>query len=188
MNVNSLFISSVSATFELDNKEIYYNSKPFNVYLNDELVLEGENRNVFSLFNLKPSTEYTLRLVTEDDSCEYSFKTLFEKVVINVKDFGAVGDGVHDDTKFIQLAIYSCPKDGRVVFEEGKYLVTSIMLKSNITIELKKNAVILGMKDRNEFPYLPGEIKCNDGTELQLGTWEGDPGKMFASIILGIDV
>ena len=25
MNVNALFVSSVSATFELDNKEIYYN-------------------------------------------------------------------------------------------------------------------------------------------------------------------
>ena len=188
MNVNALFVSSVSATFELDNKEIYYNSKPFDVYLNKELVLKGENRNVFSLFNLDSDKEYTLELKTDTESCELKFKTLFEKVALNVKDFGAIGDGIHDDTKAIQLAIYSCPKDGRVYLEEGNYLVTSVMLKSNITIELKKNAVILGMKDRYEFPYLPGEVKCKDGSELQLGTWEGDPGKMFSSIVLGIDV
>ena len=54
----------------------------------------------------------------------------------------------------------------------------SFSFKSDITIELKKNAVILGMKDRKEFPHLPGEVKCEDGSELQLGTWEGDPGKM----------
>ena len=188
MNVNALFISSVSATFELDNKEIYYNSKPFDVYLNKELVLEGENRNVFSLFNLDSDKEYTLELKTDTETCELKFKTLFEKVALNVKDFGAIGDGIHDDTKAIQLAIYACPKQGRVYLEEGNYLVTSVMLKSDITIELKKNAVILGMKDRKEYPHLPGEVECKDGSKLQLGTWEGDPGKMFSSIVLGIDV
>ncbi len=188
MRVNELFLSSVSATFELDNKAIYYSSSPFNVYLNGNLVLKGEKHNVFSLFNLKCNTEYKLELKCEEFEITHTFKTLDEIVAFNVKDFGAKGDGESDDTKAIQLAIYACPKNGRVYFEEGVYRITSIMLKDDITIDLQKGAILKAFDDRHMFPYLPGEVPTNDGKELQLGTWEGNPGKMFASIVLGINV
>jgi hypothetical protein len=47
--------------------------------------------------------------------------------IVNVKDFGAVGNGVADDTAAIQAAINQVASlgGGEVVFNMGKYLITS---------------------------------------------------------------
>jgi hypothetical protein len=45
--------------------------------------------------------------------------------VVSVKDFGAVGDGVADDTAAIQAAMDSQAGGGYVFFPEGNYLVTN---------------------------------------------------------------
>lgn len=46
--------------------------------------------------------------------------------VVNVKDFGAVGDGTHDDTEAIQKAYDTVVRKGRgtIYFPEGFYVVT----------------------------------------------------------------
>jgi hypothetical protein len=61
------------------------------------------------------------------------------KDVVSVKDFGAVGDGVADDTAAIQAAITSLgeTKGGTVYFPAGTYLTTS-------NIEIKSKATLLG--------------------------------------------
>ncbi len=51
--------------------------------------------------------------------------------VVSVKDFGAVGDGVTDDTAAIQAAIESLPTDGTLSFPAGIYLVTGLALSGN---------------------------------------------------------
>ena len=57
--------------------------------------------------------------------------------VVNVKDFGAVGDGVADDTDAIQAAINSIPNGGAVYLNKGTYLISSTINIpfSNIIIE-----------------------------------------------------
>jgi hypothetical protein len=68
---------------------------------------------------------------------------------VNIKDFGAVGDGVTDDTEAIQNAIDSMEK-GTLFFPQEEYLITSqIESKSNINFFgnkaiLKGNSSILG--------------------------------------------
>lgn len=54
----------------------------------------------------------------------------------NVKDFGAVGDGVADDRAAIQAAINSCPSTGGgVFFPPGTYAISSALkLKANVTV------------------------------------------------------
>lgn len=54
--------------------------------------------------------------------------------VVNVKDFGAVGDGAHDDTAAIQAAIdYASTNAETVYIPCGKYKITStIYVKTNI--------------------------------------------------------
>ena len=54
---------------------------------------------------------------------------------INVKDFGAVGDGVTDDTAAIKTAIASVPENGTLYFPIGVYRVDNIMLKSNMIVK-----------------------------------------------------
>ena len=45
---------------------------------------------------------------------------------VSVKDFGAVGDGVTDDTAALQaFASYLCTNGGRGIFPEGRYRVTN---------------------------------------------------------------
>ena len=58
--------------------------------------------------------------------------------VVNVLDFGAVGDGVADDTTAIQAAVNSLPSiGGKIVFPNGKYLVNDkiTITKDNVTID-----------------------------------------------------
>ena len=54
----------------------------------------------------------------------------------NVKDFGAVGDGEHDDTQAIKKAIASLPqKGGTVLFPPGHYLTETIKGKNYLTFK-----------------------------------------------------
>ena len=172
MKFHVLYVSSVSACFELENSTPYYAEGPFDVTVNGAPALQGVRTNVFSLFELQPGTEYCVR-VGEDEVC---FTTKLESACLDVSSFGAVGDGVHDDTVAIQNAIYACPKGGRVLVRPGVYAVRPLVLKSNMTLHLQLGAVLLGDTCEEHYPILPGEIHdaCT-GAELQISSWEGNP-------------
>jgi len=72
----------------------------------------------------------------------------------NVIDFGALGNGNTLDTAAIQKAIDCCSNNGggNVVFKKGIYLIGTIFLKSNVTIYLEHNSVILGTSDTEYYP------------------------------------
>ena len=129
-----LFVSSSSACFELDNKNQYYAPSSYTLYLNNEKVREG-NTNVFSLFGLKSDTEYNVTIETAGIRESMIFRTLSERFAINVRDFGAKGDGIHDDTKAIRAALDFLPEGGRLYFPEGTYLTFPQAIRSHMTIE-----------------------------------------------------
>lgn len=166
-----LFVSSTSACFELSNKNPYYSPEPYAVYLNGEKVGGKRGVNVFSLFDLTPATTYT---VTTDLGDKLIFSTLAESALVDVKALGAKADGKSDDTYFVQMAIDSCPKGGRVVLTEGTYLVRPIVLKSDITLELKKGATLLGDIREESYPYVPARTYVGK-KEVILSSWEGEP-------------
>jgi hypothetical protein len=75
----------------------------------------------------------------------------FPAKTYNVKDFGALGDGVANDTPAINQAIEKCNAGGggTVSFPAGKYSVASIHIKSNVRLLLDTNAVLFGGPKEN---------------------------------------
>ena len=83
----------------------------------------------------------------------------------------------------------ACPDNGRVYFPKGDYYTGPLFLKSNITIELDKDAHLIGDIDRTHYPVLPGVVYTTDEKdEYNLGSWEGNPLDCFASIITGVNI
>ncbi|WP_059049993.1 glycosyl hydrolase family 28-related protein [Paenibacillus senegalimassiliensis] len=71
-------------------------------------------------------------------------------LAINVKAYGAIGDGVADDTTAIQAAITDAYNSGRglVFLPAGVYIVTGIQYRSNITIKgAGVGATVVKLKD-----------------------------------------
>ena len=174
-----------SVTLELLNDEIYENRWEYTYYINGEKKLSS-NKNVVTLFDLEPGN-----LRVEKDSKDYEemiFTTKEESVLLDVRTFGAKGDGVTQDTEAIQAAVYACPKDGTVLLPKGTYLSAPIFLKSNITLWLEKGATLLGMTNREDYPILPGMVRSTDEkSEFPFGTWEGNPLDSYASLLTAID-
>lgn len=74
--------------------------------------------------------------------------------VCNVRKYGAKGDGTTKDTASIQKAIDTCARagGGTVKLEGGTFVAGPIVLKSNITLDVEKDAVLLGSPDHADYP------------------------------------
>lgn len=179
--LKTLFISASSACFEWENELPYYTPERYTVFLDGKEALSSD-ANVFSLFGLEPKTEY--ELTTSLSSEALRFKTLDCTCTVNVKDFGAVGDGKTDDTVSIQTAINCLPRGARLVFPEGVYLTAPLCLKSHTTLELSLGATLLGSPDTERYPVVPGfTLDMQSGEEIQFGSWEGNAIMMHQSLI-----
>ena len=119
--IQALFVSPVSACFELQNDAPYYAPEAYRVWL-DGVEQSTGNTNVFSLFSLLPGKTYRLKVQMGEAAEEISFTTKTVSAGVNVKDFGAVGDGVTEDTAAIQAAIHCLPENGLLHFPAGTYL------------------------------------------------------------------
>src|SRR5271166_3713982 len=71
--------------------------------------------------------------------------------------FGAVGDGVTDNTAAIQSAINACAKRGGgpvrlpLVGDKGTYLTSPISLASHIRLQIDKGVTLLGTTDHSKY-------------------------------------
>ena len=176
-----------AVTIEMMNLDIYQMKEPVDVLLDDKHVLTT-TKNVFSLTGLLPDHQYKIAVIAQNDRADGEIHTLKESVLFNVKDFGAKGDGVSNDTTFIQTAILSCPDNGTVYVPKGTYFVTPLFMKSNLTLWLDEGAELLGSADRRDYPILPGMTRSTDEKkEYSLSSWEGNPLTSFASLITAIN-
>ena len=171
MKFTILNVTCCSATVELINQKIYKVEDSFDVKLNDKLLFSTD-KNVFTIFDLNQDSDYTITI--GEDSL--SFHTKKVSYILHAKDF-TKGISNSDDTLALQMAINMTPKDGLLIFDEGEYHVTFLFLKSDITLEFKKDAYLLGNTDVDAYPLGPGEIKPlrDEDKPLQLLSWEGDP-------------
>ena len=183
--IRILHLGSSSVCMELQGDSPYYAPEEYTVSMGGRHVLRG-NTNVFSLFELTPDTEYTAEVEYQGCKEKVVFKTKSETCCVSVKDFGAVGDGVHEDTAAIQAAVNFVPEGGRVYFPAGTYLSLPIALRSHITLELSEKAVLLGSPDRERYPILSEVAKDPfTGRETPLSSFEGNEVPAYMSLLHG---
>ncbi|RAP78416.1 glycoside hydrolase family 28 protein [Paenibacillus montanisoli] len=74
--------------------------------------------------------------------------------MFNIRDFGAVGNGIQDDTAAIQSAIEACRAKGggQVVVPQGTYLCSPFVLYSYINLHLESGSVLLATTDLSKYP------------------------------------
>jgi polygalacturonase len=89
----------------------------------------------------------------------------FQNKTYNIIDFGAVADGIFNNTLSINDAIKACSKDGggKVVVPSGKYLTGSINLENNVNLHLEEGAEILFSTNPDDYPIVHTSF---EGTEL----------------------
>ncbi len=181
-----LYCGSSSACFELDDPSPYYAPSAYTVLLDGQARLVGES-NVFSLFDLAPGRRYelTVRMAGGEEET-LAFETKTETCCVSVLDFGAVGDGAHEDTSAIQAAINFLPEGGRLLFPAGAYLTLPLALKSHITLEFAREAVLLGSTDRERYPIIRGvALNPATGKELPQAGFEGIEKDCYQSLLHG---
>ena len=174
-----LFRSARTAVLEIVDGGRYETLRPYRICVNGEAPFETK-RTINNLFGLKPDSAVTVRVrpaaspeeagregCTDEGREEVSgsFHTEYESASLNVRDFGAKGDGVSDDTLFLQTAVWTCPKDGRVVVPAGTYRFTCLQLKSFLKLHLEKGAVLKAFTDEARLPLLPGTVSYYDETD-----------------------
>ena len=77
--------------------------------------------------------------------------------IYNILKFGAIGNGIHLNTKEINQAIIECNKNGggTILIPKGKFLTGTITLLSNVNIKLESGAEIIGSKKISNYMIMP---------------------------------
>ena len=97
-------------------------------------------------------------------------------VHLNVRDFGATGDGKTKDTLAIQQVLDRCSVlgGGEVLVPPGDYLTGAIALKSNTLLRLDEGATLNGSPDMADYPL----------TQVR---WEGKWIKGYLGMVSAMD-
>ena len=93
----------------------------------------------------------------------------FPKNEVNLKDFGAVGDGQTLCTEAFAKAIEALTKKGggRLLVPEGVWLTGPIVLKSNINLHVKEGAIIFFSPDERLYPIVETSFEGLDTRRTQ---------------------
>ena len=96
-------------------------------------------------------------------------------MVVNVKDFGAIGDGKTLNTKAIQNAIDECYRQGggQVVFSDGVYVTGKIYMRSDIELHIESNATLLASGRVEDFPEATQE-EASHVNSARLTRWRNN--------------
>ena len=77
-------------------------------------------------------------------------------ISVNVRDLGAKGDGTTKDTAAFQAALDFCATHGGgiVTVPAGAYLIGSVVIGPNTTLQLQSGAKLAGSPDIADYPLI----------------------------------
>lgn len=172
MKYNILAVSPFSCSIELINDQPYYATEQYDVYLNEKLILKNHNKNVFSLYDLIPGVTNKIKIITNIGEERIDVKT------DNVSEIYVIKPNIFPDHQIIQDTINKLKDNGAIILEPGIYQMKPLLLKSNMTLYIKKGAHLIYSTNRLDYPVLDEYIN-----DVNIGTWEGMPAKTFAGPI-----
>ena len=110
---------------------------------------------------LVPDTEYTLSAVCGETLLgSVSARTEKPRRRLNVRDFGAVGDGKTMDRAALQAAIDACTAEDEVYLPAGAYLTGALKLHSRMALYLDEGAVLQGSSETEDYlPRIPSRFE-----------------------------
>ena len=79
--------------------------------------------------------------------------------MLNAKSFGAVGNGIINDTKAIQNALNAASQTGEALYiPEGEYMCGALYIGSNTELVMSKNAVLAASGNPTDYPQGKGTM------------------------------
>lgn len=133
----------------------HYDGAEYTVYVNGKEHMRT-GRSDITVGGLAPDMEYEITVFAETqglrERASVLVKTAPRRETVDIRDFGAVGDGETDCTKAIQAAIDSCPRNGTVLVPGGRYMSGALFLKSDMTLKIDEGAVIIGSPRACDYP------------------------------------
>lgn len=121
--------------------------------------------------------------------------TPHSNLTLNIRDYGAKGDGTTKDTSAIQQTIDRCAVfgGGEVLIPSGNFLTGALQLRSNTLLRLDKDATLTGTPDFDDYPvtqvrwegrWIPGHTALIYAIDTQ-NTGIVGPGQIIGNDALG---
>ena len=157
--------NKVSIINDITNNHLHYPSvKAVTEYVNEIVQNNGSNNETITPEKLNPELKQWIR-----------------SGVVNVKDYGAVGDGVTDDTSAIQRAVSDVSDNTLLIFPKGHYIVkptsnNQSLIKliglKNITIDLNGSTIEVAANNYSHYNLL--ELVDCENFDITNGFLKGD--------------
>ena len=169
----------------------------YDIYVNQEKVKEirpsAKGASIIPRIELKGLESDTVYLVqvkavddrgaTLSDSSKVPVKTLPKEPRLEATAYGAVGDGITDNTLALQKAIRDTPAGGILHLSKGVYRTGTLFLHSYMTLELDEDAVLMAVNDSSAF-VKPNYVVTGGTPYLGLLQLEGDEQGPIENVVI----
>ncbi len=159
-------------------KEIRSNTK--GAFIIPRIELNGLESDAVYLVQVKAVDD---RGTTLSDSSKVPVKTLPKEPRLEATVYGAVGDGITDNTVALQKAIRDTPAGGILHLSKGVYRTGTLFLHSYMTLELDEDAVLMAVNDSSVF-VKPNYVVTGGTPYLGLLQLEGDEQGPIESVVI----
>lgn len=162
---SQLLASDTQVTLQTGDGSKYPSVAPFAVVLGDAEIAKCTLRvsDTLTLIRGQENTSaqtWGIGTTVQHGATAASFTNIWSRMLqnsVNVQDYGAVGDGVTDDTTPIQNALNNCPTGGIVWFPAtgSAYIISAaLIVPSGVSLSAPNNTVTIKAKNGTNLSYM----------------------------------